>query len=212
MKPYLLILALMTSYLNAAAPAFPNRSWKADTPGLTVSKYASYDNATGVIEVTGTDKAVIPVLVDTQPNVGTHSYTLMGEVKYEKVGGTSFLETWTSIGAGKAFSRSLADYGPMGKLTGTSAWREFMLPMNMMGSSEPVKQIEMNVMLPDGGKVWLRNLRLEPLDVGAPGFNPVMVIAVVISLIAITTALLIWRNKRQRSSENEIKRMMAADA
>ena len=211
MKPHLLILALMTSYLNAAAPAFPNRSWKADTPQLTLSKYASYDNATGTIEVTASDKALIPVFVDAQPNVGTHSYALMGEVKYEKVGGTGFLETWTSIGAGKAFSRSLADYGPMGKLTGTSAWREFMLPMNMMGSSEPVKQIEMNVMLPDGGKVWLRNLRLEPMDFGPPGFTPMM--ATVGGLLAvIMTALLIWRSRRRRSSENEIKRMMAADA
>ena len=212
MKPYLLILALMTSYMNAAAPAFPIRPWKADTPGLTVSKYASYDNATDVIEVTASDTALIPVFVDAQPNVGTHSYALMGEVKYEKVGGTGFLETWASIGAGKAFSRSLADYGPMGKLMGTSAWREFMLPMNMMGSSEPVKQIEMNVALPDGGKVWLRNLRLEPMDFGASGF-PFMTIALVASVGAVAiVVLLVWRSKRRRSSEKEIKRMMAADA
>ena len=179
MKPYLLILALMTSYLNAAAPVFPNRPWKANTPGLTVLKVASYDNAAATIEVTASDKAVLPVIIDAQPNVGTHSYRVMGEVKYEKVGGTGFLETWTSIGAGKAFSRTLGEYGPMAKLTGTSAWREFMLPMNMMGASEPVKQIEMNVVLPDGGKVWLRNLRLEPMDLGVPGFNPMMVMVVV---------------------------------
>ncbi|WP_395736049.1 hypothetical protein [Prosthecobacter sp.] len=212
MKPYLLILALMTSYLNAAAPAFPNRSWKADTPGLTMSKDASYDDATGTIEVTASDKAVIPLLVDAQPNVGTHSYALKGEVKYEKVGGTGFLETWTSIGAGKAFSRSLGDYGPMGKLTGTSAWREFILPMNMMGSSEPAKQIEMNVVLPDGGKVWLRHLRLEPMDFGASGF-PFMTIMIAASAgTAAIVVLVVWRSKRRRSRETEIKRMMAADA
>lgn len=211
MKPHLLILALMTSYLNAAEHAFPNRPWKADTPGLTVSKYAIYDNTTGVIEVTASDKAVIPVLVDAQPNVGTHSYALMGEVKYEKVGGTGFLETWTSIGAGKAFSRSLADYGPMGKLTGTSVWREFMLPMNMMGASTPVKQIEMNVVLPDGGKVWLRNLRLEPMDFDASGF-PFMTIMIAAGAgAAAIVALVVWRSKRRHASESEIKRIMAAD-
>ena len=168
MKPYLLILVLMTSYLNAAAPAFPNRPWKADTPGLTLLKDASYDNATATIEVIAGDRALTPLIIDAQPQVGSHSYALRGEVKYEEVGGTGYLETWTSVGGGKAFSRSLGEQGPMGKLTGSSTWREFMLPMNMMGSSEPVKQIEMNVVLPNGGKVWLRNLRLDPMDFGAP--------------------------------------------
>jgi len=92
MKPYLLILALMTSYLNAAAPAFPNRHWKADTPGLTLLKDVSYDNAITTIEVTASDKAVIPVFIDAEPNVGTHSYALMGEVKYEKVAARAFLK------------------------------------------------------------------------------------------------------------------------
>ncbi|MDB6004356.1 MAG: hypothetical protein JWR15_1343 [Prosthecobacter sp.] len=211
MKPYLLILALMTPHLKAAAPAFANRPWKADTPGLTLLKDARYDPATATIEVMAAEKAVVPLIIDEQPNVGNNSYVLLGEVKYEQVGGAGFLETWTSVSGGKAFSRSLAEQGPMAKLTGNSAWREFMLPMNMMGSSAPVKQIEMNVVLPNGGKVWLRHLRLEPLDLGSTGFNPMIVIAALL-LIAITVALLLWRSRRRRSSENEIKRMMAADA
>ena len=211
MKPYLLILALMTTNLNAVAPAFPNRPWKAGTPGLTLLKEAHSDNATATIEVTASDQAAIPLLIDAQPNVGTHSYALRGEVKYEQVGGTGFLETWTDVGGNKSFSRSLADYGPMAKLAGTSAWREFMLPMNMMGSSAPVQQIEMNVVLPNGGKVWLRNLRLEPMDFGSPVLTPTLLMTVVV-VIAIMVALLIWRSRRRRSSETEIKRMMAADA
>jgi len=211
MKPYLLILALMTTNLNAVAPAFPNRPWKAGTPGLTLLKEAHSDNATATIEVTASDQAAIPLLIDAQPNVGTHSYALRGEVKYEQVGGTGFLETWTNVGGNKSFSRSLADYGPMAKLAGTSAWREFMLPMNMMGSSAPVQQIEMNVVLPNGGKVWLRNLRLEPMDFGSPVLTPTLLMTVVV-VIAIMVALLIWRSRRRRSSETEIKRMMAADA
>lgn len=212
MKPYLLILALTTTNLNAAAPAFPNRPWKAGTPGLTLLKEAHSDNATATIEVTATDESVIPLIIDTQPNVGAHSYALFGEVKYEQVRGTGFLETWTTVGGNKFFSRSLAEEGPMAKLTGSGAWREFMLPMNLMGASAPVQQIEMNVVLPNGGKVWLRNLRLQPMDFGTPGLNAVIVVTAVVLLIAITTALLIWRSRRRRSSENEINRMMAADA
>jgi len=84
--------------------------------------------------------------------------------------------------------------------------------MNMMGSSTPVKQIEMNVVLPDGGKVWLRNLRLEPMDFGASGL-PYMLIVIAASVgTAASVVLLVWRNNRRRSRETEIKRMMAADA
>lgn len=211
MKPHLLILVLMTSTLHAAGQAFPDRPWTVKTPGLSVQKGASFDQATDVFEVAASDQAVIPVFVDAQPNVSTHSYTLRGEVKYENVGGTGFLETWTSVGDGKAFSRTLGEYGPMAKLTGTSAWREFTLPMNMMGSSDPVKQIEMNVVLPNGGKVWLRSLRLEPTDFGSPVFSP-MLVMVSIAVIAAVVVLFIWRSRHRRSSEAELKRMMAADA
>lgn len=211
MKPYLLILALMTPHLPAAEPAFPTRPWKTGTPGVTLLKEAHHDNATGTIEVTAGEQALIPLVIDAQPQVGTQSYALRGEVKYEQVGGTGFLETWTTVGGNKSFSRSLAEQGPMAKLTGSSAWRDFALPMNMTGSSEPVQQIEMNVMLPDGGKVWLRHLRLEPMQLGPPTLFPSLMPAGLL-LAAIIAAALIWRNKRRRSSETEIKRMMAADA
>ena len=214
MKPYLLILAVMISYVKAAAPAFPNRPWKAKTPGLILLQDARYDNATDTIETAASGKAVIPLIIDTRPNVGSHSYALVGEVKFEKVGGTGFLETWTSVGGGKAFSRSLDEHGPMAKLTGSSAWRDFMLPMNLMGASTPVTQIDMNAVLPDGGKIWLRNLRLEPMNFGAsefPSMTGVLIIVVVLGA-AIIAGWLIWRSRRRHARENEIKRMMAADA
>ncbi|WP_395747796.1 hypothetical protein [Prosthecobacter sp.] len=212
MKPYLLIIAsLMIVHAIAAEPAFPTRDWKGGTPGLTVQKGASYDETAGTFEVRAPEQAVVPVMVDAQPGVGMHSYALLGEVKYEGVGGTGFLETWTSLGGNKAFSRTLGEYGPMSKLTGNSAWREFMLPMNLTGASAPVTQIEMNVVLPDGGKVWLRKLRLEPMTNGTPSSNLTAVMVGTGGLVlALVVALLILRKRRQ-SSEQEIKRMMAAD-
>lgn len=210
MKLTLFIFSLMIAHVSAAESAFPKRLWKPSAPGLTVQKAAQYDAATGTFEITASDEAVLPIFVDVQPNVGTHSYVLLGEVKYDHVGGTSFLETWTTVGENKAFSRTLGEYGPMSKLAGTSAWREFMLPMNLMGSSVPVKQIEMNVVLPDGGKVWLRNLRLELREFGSTGF-PWLLLLAALSVVMAITACLAWRSRRRRSSEYEIKRMMATD-
>lgn len=211
MKSYLLILAsLMIANGSAAEPAFPNRPWKADTPGLILLQDANYDNATATIETTASGKAIIPLILDTRPNVGAHSYALLGEVKFEGVGGTGFLETWTTVGGKKAFSRTLGEYGPMAKLTGNSTWREFMLPMNLMGVTQEVTQIEMNVVMPDGGKVWLRKLRLEPMDFETAAPNRQIMIGVGALVLAVV-GLLVWRSRRRQSSEAEIKRMMAAD-
>ncbi|WP_395745986.1 hypothetical protein [Prosthecobacter sp.] len=204
------ILALMIAHVSAAEPASPQRLWKPDTPGLTLEKAAHYDAPTGTFEITASDEALQRLFVDTQPKVGAHSYALRGEVKYEQVGGTGFLETWTSLDENKAFSRTLGEQGPMGKLTGTSAWREFVLPMNLMGSSTPVKQIEMNVVLPDGGKVWLRNLRIETMNF-APAKSSWALLVSVAAGVGVIIALLVWRSRRRHASEDEIKRMMAAD-
>lgn len=205
-----LCLLVMAAFIAAAEPAFPNREWKPGTPDLTIAATARYDDSASAFEVKAGEKTVAHVLVDSKPAVGTHSYALMGEVKHEGVGGTGFLETWTSLGGNKAFSRTLGDFGPMARLTGNNTWREFMLPMNLMGATTPVTQIEMNVVLPDGGTVWLRNLRLEPMDFG-PGQSYTTTLLVASAVLAAVVLWFVWRS-RNRRSEDEIKRMMAADA
>ena len=204
-----LCLLVMAASIAAAEPAFSNREWKPGTPDLTVATTARYDDSASAFEVKAGEKTVVPVIVDSKPAVGTHSYALMGEVKHEGVGGTGFLETWTSLGGNKAFSRTLGDYGPMAKLTGNSTWRDFILPMNLMGATTPVTQIEMNVVLPDGGTVWLRNLRLEPMDFGSGQSYTTLLVAS--AVLAVAVLWFVWRS-RNRRSEDEIKRMMAADA
>jgi hypothetical protein len=54
----------------------------------------------------------------------------------------------------------------MQRLQGNSAWREFILPFNTAGLSASPGRLEFNVVLPDGGIVWLRNLRV--MQSGAP--------------------------------------------
>lgn len=85
-----------------------------------------------------------------------------------------------------------------------------MLPMNLMGATTPVTQIEMNVVLPDGGTVRLRNLRLEPMEFGLGQSYAVTLLAASAAL-AVAVIWFLWRG-RNRRSEDELKRMMAADA
>jgi len=161
--PCLIAAALASPAMNAAEPA--PREWKPGTAAVDLLGHTP--DASGALEIRASDTAVVPVLRDTQPGLNATRYVLLGEVKYEKVGGTGFLEMWNVFPASKPgqpeskyFTRALGAFGPMQKLEGNSAWREFMLPFNPDGAGGAPVRLELNVVLPDGGTVWLRNLRL----------------------------------------------------
>ncbi len=207
-----LVLTVFGVLTAGARPAEVQRRWAPEVDGLKVAEGATFDPKEDAWQVKAGPQAVVPILVDERPGVGERSYRLSGEVKFEGVGGTGFLETWTGIGSGKAFSRTLGDYGPMQKLQGKSAWREFILPMNMTGASDPVSRIEFNAVLPDGGTVWVKNLRLEPFTLPAEAlWLKVGVPAAIVTVLAL--GVLFWRLSRRRVAKaRELSRMMAADA
>src|SRR5262249_16320224 len=69
------------------------------------------------------------VLTIDRPAVKGPRYSLTGQIKYENVEGAGYLELWNYFpNGGQFFSRTLADQGPMMKLTGASEWRPFLLP------------------------------------------------------------------------------------
>jgi hypothetical protein len=176
MKLRFLSLLLMTAVPAVFASSEPSiRPWTADTPGVDFAN--KQPEASGIIQVTAGEVAVVPVLRDTQPGLKRAPYILRGEVKYDKVGGTGFLEMWNVFPprqAGKPeeryFSRALGEFGPMQRLQGSSAWREFILPFNTQGAGAAPVSLELNVVLPDGGTVWLRNLRLTQWEAATPGW------------------------------------------
>jgi hypothetical protein len=160
-----LLLAVLSAIVSHA-PAAESREWKAGVPGIEFAKSAA--NSAGIIEVRAGEEAVIPVLRDLQPGLKLGPYFVRGEVRYEKIGGTACLEMWNVFPParpgepeGRYFSRTMGEYGPMQKLQGNSAWREFLLPFNTEGLNAAPVALELNVVLPDGGTVWLRNLRVS---------------------------------------------------
>ena len=63
------------------------------------------------------------------PAISSPVYALKGMVRYENVQGDGFLQLDSHFGeAGTFFSKSLAAAGPLGKLSGSSDWRPFVLP------------------------------------------------------------------------------------
>ena len=66
------------------------------------------------------------------------------------------------------FSRTLADVGPMKKISGTSPWRTVWIPFDATESKTLPEALDLNLVLPGSGSVELSSLELYQFaDAGA---------------------------------------------
>lgn len=108
---------------------------------------------------TGQTRATVLTL--ESPRLSSSRYVLSGQVRYEGVERTGYLEMWNYFpGGGQYFTRTLADGGPMMKLQGTSGWRPFALPFGATGAARPSRLV-VNVVLEGRGTVYLSDLTLQ---------------------------------------------------
>ena len=112
------------------------------------------------LRIDGTGQATaVTVLTIEQPPVQGPRYAITGQVRYDAVEGTGYLELWNYFpGGGQYFSRTLGDAGPMMKLQGSSGWRSFALPFDATGAPPPTRLV-VNVVLPGRGAVYLGPLQ-----------------------------------------------------
>ncbi len=101
------------------------------------------------------------VTIDHPPIAGPR-YVVAGQVRYQGVEGQGYLEMWTVFPDGQRFfSRTLAAQGPLAALHGESNWRRFELPFDLSGASQVPSRLEINLVLPGRGAVWLGPIHLE---------------------------------------------------
>jgi hypothetical protein len=102
----------------------------------------------------------VTLLVLDKPGVTSSRYAVRGQVRYERMEETGYLEMWNFLtGGGRYFSRTLAGSGPLASLTGTSGWRPFLLPFDTNGKGRPERLI-VNVVFGGRGTVYLSPLEL----------------------------------------------------
>ena len=124
---------------------------------------AAENSAESAVEVHG--PATQQVWVVESPAVRGDQYAITGSVAYADVEGEAFLEMWSVFPDGsRYFSRSLDERGPMGKLSGSSPARPFVLPFFLTPDSPRPVRLELNVVLPAGGRVSVRELRFGSGD------------------------------------------------
>jgi len=201
-------------------------------PGAVVNKAGHEGADTLLIKHTEAKPASIALWKVENPGVKTKFYALRGKLRHKNVDGTGYLETWNEFPEQdqpniRAFSRSLAEYGPFGKLSGTSDWRDVFIPFNAEAAKQPLAKLELNLVLAGAGEVEITDLQLlEFADSGAmrAALGPSMAKANTIVLWAIWLVVgaavvfvsgvvlvlrLVIASQHRRS---ELRRMKALDA
>lgn len=111
------------------------------------------------VEVQGPGTFVL--LTIDSPEISGDRYQVTGSVRYQDVAGNAYLEMWSFFEDGGAFfSRTLAEEGPQGVLTGSNPGRDFELPFSLNGAAGPTR-LEVNVVLPATGTVWVGPLTIN---------------------------------------------------
>ncbi len=110
-------------------------------------------------------QARLKLVTIEKPGVTAVRYAVIGSIRYEGVktadGRKGHLEMWSHFpGTDPCFTRTLADAGPMQAIVGASGWRSFCLPFDRTGSRQGPTRLEVNLVLPAGGTVYLGPLRL----------------------------------------------------
>jgi hypothetical protein len=155
---------------STAQTALMTISWRAvhDRQPLKGASFAPADN-TGPDRLRLVHEALEPRLFVlhewSPPKIPQSSYVLRGRVKYESVQGIGYLELLNQFPSrGSYFTRTLGQGGPMGQLTGTSDWRDVILPFYAGDAGQPEKLV-LNLSLAGPGIVELTDLELwSPAD------------------------------------------------
>lgn len=174
----------------------------------------------------------IPLWETKSRGIQTKCYAVRGQIRYHAVEGTGYLDLWSSFAGtspgesgGKYFSRTLANRGPLQKITGNSEWRDVVLPFDGTQSKSLPTGLELNLVLAGPGKVDVSDLQLlQFADAGsmwaalgnsAIGSQELKtarwivagVLAIGFALVSSVVALIL-RKKRQRDK----RKMRAMDA
>ena len=103
----------------------------------------------------------------SDPGISSPVYAVKGMVRYDDVQGDGFLQLDSHFGdAGIFFTKSLATAGPLGKLSGSSDWRPFVLPFfvnsgDQADSAAPLPDtLTLSLVLPGAGTVSISDVGL----------------------------------------------------
>ena len=131
-------------------------------PGGVLLPGAGPETGTAGLQLRAAGPTSFHLVTIERPPITGRAYAVTGQVRYQGVEGQGYLEMWTVFPDGQRFfSRTLAARGPLAALHGESSWRRFELPFDISGASQAPSRLEINLMLPGRGAVWLGPMHLQ---------------------------------------------------
>ena len=157
---------------RAAAAQEPTIDWSRTTVagGVALPGEGPEGSTALQLRATASGATSFHLVTIEHPQVPTPGYAVLGEVRYQGVEGQGYLEMWSVFPNGERFfSRTLATEGALAALHGESSWRRFELPFYLSGTTQTPSRLEINLVLPGRGTVWLGPMRLERSSAPAGG-------------------------------------------
>jgi hypothetical protein len=119
------------------------------------------------------------------PGISSPVYALKGMLRYDDVQGEAYLQLDSHFGEqGTFFTKGLAASGPLARISGSSEWREFVLPFHASSGEQadsalPLpEKLSLSLYLPGTGTVSVRDVGLyqyvggeDPLQGGGQWFS-----------------------------------------
>jgi hypothetical protein len=95
----------------------------------------------------------------------SNRFAIEGQIRYQNVEGDAYLEMWTVLPDGRwFFTRTVAESGPLQKISGTSGWRSFSVPFDLSGQSPKYVKLELDAFMPGAGTIDLGPLQIVNLS------------------------------------------------
>ncbi len=114
-----------------------------------------------------------PLIELADPGIRSAVYALKGMIRYDNVEGDGYLQLDNHFGSmGTFFTKSLAPRGPLGKISGSSDWRPFVLPFyanrgdQADGTSPVPEKLSLGLFLPGSGTVSISGVGLYQFAAG----------------------------------------------
>ena len=163
--PELRLFLLVVSSLTAIA--FPIGAVAQEEIEWTTSNALSGEVIDGELFLEVHEAGTYPLLALDEPGVGPPRFALQTGIRHEAVEGVAFLEMWTILPDGsRYFTRTLADSGPMGVITGSSEDRPLLLPFELGEGGPTPSRLEISLVSEGPGRFWLRPFTVTNDGVG----------------------------------------------
>jgi hypothetical protein len=169
MRHVLASAALLVAARSVAAQGLTIDWSRTIVTGGVLLPGAGPENGTAGLQLRAAGATSFHLVTIERPPITGPAFVVTGQVRYQGVEGQGYLEMWTVFPDGQRFfSRTLAPQGPVAALHGESSWRRFELPFDWSGASQAPSRLEISLVLPGRGTVWLGPMQLQPRT-GASG-------------------------------------------